>query len=335
MWLAICLLAYAAVCGYGAEALLMRCGRYLHRTPRIALCLWHATAVGVLLSAIVAASLLAHDVWEHSLAWLLHADKALLHDVYAAPGEVDEAWNGAIALTVVLIVALLYLAGRSAVDVRRRGHAHQLLATHQVRLNTTTLGLIASTTPAVYCVAGRNTVAKILVTTGALNKLSPEHLKAALEHEQAHLRGHHHAMTVFADAVARITQRLGLLRHYPAAIRQLIEMAADDHAASRCGRHTVASALLEMCNVSQAGSELSLGYTGADPATRIRRLVASTQQRNPRVRACLLLTAVSLAITPVVAAIGPAARLTGSAHEAQAPSPSRPAGVPSKFQHHE
>lgn len=341
MRLALYLLTYAAAVGLVAEALLIRWS-YLSRSPRVALWLWHASAMGVLTSVFAALLVLAHDVWEHTLAWVLHADKRRLHDLYAGPGEVDQAWNSSVVLLAVILGIFVYLSFGSVRYVRRLARAQQCLATSRLLRSSDSaipaLGLIPHQTPAIYCVAGRKAAPRILVTTGAVETLTAQQLDAALEHERAHLRRHHHAMTLFADVVHRLTRWFGLFRHYPEAVRDLIEMAADDEAAHKYGRQTVAAALLEMSTTPGMVTEPVLRWTGADTAGRIRRLIRSPQPGTGRVPSVLLcFTAFAVAVLPVGTTIGPATALAGSAHDTVITTYEQQAGQPgrTKFKHHE
>ena len=49
--------------------------------------------------------------------------------------------------------------------------------------------------PLVYCLPGRD---RVVVTTGALNRLNRAQLQAVLAHEQAHLSARHHLVIMLA-----------------------------------------------------------------------------------------------------------------------------------------
>lgn len=342
MGLAVTLLLYAAVAGWGLDWLLAR-WRMLGHFPRTSLYTWHATALGTLTAIITALLILAHDVWEHGLAWLMHADKALIHDVYAGPQEVPAAWNLAFVALLGLLGLLCVLLVRAATHARNQARAHQVLATLSLRgeqpIRESRIGLVDHQAPAIYCVAGRKASARILVTRGAMDRLTQAQLGAAIEHEEAHLRSHHHAMVVLADSLRRLMRPLGLLHNYPIGVRELIELAADDAAARHHGRLTVAAALLEMCSPLDHSASSTLSWTGADAGRRIKRLAEkpSCHRYGRSKLALLVLAAVSLAGLPVATALTPAIRLVGSQHESTvvedlAPSSTQPSPV---FVHHE
>lgn len=94
-------------------------------------------------------------------------------------------------------------------------------------------------------------------------------------------------------------------------------MAADDQAALKHGRRTVASALLEMCSApgSTAVAPGMPAMTGRDAAERIRRLIASPPAQPDRLTRALTLTATAFVLTlPLVIAVAPAVLLANTAH---------------------
>lgn len=341
MSLAALLLLYAGLAGWGVDWALSR-WRRLHQIPRIALSMWHATALGSLTAVVAALLMLAHDVWEHGLAWLLHADKARIHDLYAGQSEVPALWNGTIALLMLIVSAFTVLLVRGVLHIRREALAHQLLARTElagaVLAHEPSVGLVDHPVPAIYCVAGTRASTQILVTRGAMVALSRPQLDAAIEHERAHIRGHHHAMIVLADSLRRLTRPFGFLRHYPDAIGYLIELAADDAAARRHGRLTVATALLEMCAAIPAEASSTLSWIGSDPAARIKRLAGSPPAARGCVNLSLLVAATfALAAMPLAATIGPALTLIGTQHQSLSIDSDQPPQRASSdaFVHHE
>jgi Zn-dependent protease with chaperone function len=339
MRIAVFLFAYAALLGWVCDAQLAR----LQRTavsPRVTIWLWHALALAVLTSVTGGLMVLAHDVWEHGLAWLLHADKARVHAAYEGPSEVPGLWNGALLLLVAMVLALGLTTLRRVqaarvVACRHRIMAHASDRPHRISSTRTSYAIVDHPAPLIYCLPGRRSADQIIVTTGARDRLTSEQLAAAVEHEYAHVRGRHHAMVLTADVVAQVLRWTRWLRHYPSSIRTLVELAADDHAARRHGRRKVATALLEMSATSQATPPFSLGIAGADAGTRILRLVdGHHREPAPAIAWLLIGVAAIVVLTPVAAVTLPAAGLPGSAHAAEVwkPGTVRSDGTP--FTHH-
>lgn len=323
MDIATALFLYGAALGWGADHWLAR-SHWLRASPRLGLVVSHAVSLGVIAAFAGGSAILAHDVTEHGLAWLLDADKALLHAAYAEPEEVPQYWNASV------IVLLLGVAGLVVSVLRRRERrlqvaaAHDLVVARRLPFNTANgirkeLSVCDNPRPAIYCLPVGSARGRIHVTTGAMHLLDEHELRAAVEHEEGHLVRRHHLMTLCADAVAAPLRWTGMLRRYPSTVRELVELDADDFAAERHGSDVVAAALLRIAAPATSGAPpTAIAMAGGDPAARIRRLMWSSR-RLPRVAAGFL-AAVALAspTVPTAAALGPALLVAGSA---DTPSP--------------
>lgn len=316
----VALLLYAGILGVLMDRWLMQ-ATWQERSPRSALFLWHATALGVLTSLGWAMILLAHDAAEHGFAAVLRADKSLLHAAYAGPGEIPWYWNLSLVLVICGLVAASVVAIRRLVLMRRVSGSHHLAATRMLVISLAdepdnVVGVVDTVMPAIYCLgAGGRRHLRIHVTTGALRLLDDEELRAAVTHERGHLNRHHHRTLVVVDALSAAVGWMGLLRSYPSSVRRLIELEADDYAAARCGRLTVARALLAMSTSRDAdlGPATSHSWIGGDPARRIRRLVHNGPMRRDAARLVCGVGATLLVLTPLASSVGPALSLIGTA----------------------
>lgn len=107
---------------------------------------------------------------------------------------------------------------------------------------------------------GRHPV--IVVSSALADALTPDELEAVVEHERGHLLQHHHLLVRLADVQYRCAPILPCARSLERSMHLLVELAADDYAARRCGRSTTLSALRTMAT-----------HTGdAGLALRARRL---------------------------------------------------------------
>ena len=319
-------LTYAACVGWFGDRLLAR-GCVRIGSPTAALWVWHGVALTVLTATASGLAIASHDVWEHSLSWLLHADKSRIHAAYAGPREVPTAWN----LALVVLLAVVTTAGVAAFnnrrEMKRASASHGLLsastlgARSEGNRNLSKVVLLPESTPLIYCLPGRASAQRIVVTTGARELLSDDQLEAALEHERAHLARRHHLMILVAEVVAAALRWPRLLQRYPNAVRLLVELDADDHAARRHGARTVAIALLELsCPHSSTSRGSGLAMSGTGTTLRIRRLM-DPQCRTHRAIAALLLTgSLGLATAPTMVAAIPILSLVGSAHSPEGDS---------------
>lgn len=311
MDLASALLLYAALLGWGADHWLGR-SNTLRRSPRMGLAVSHAVSMGVIAAFTCATAVLAHDVWEHGLAWLLDADKALLHAAYAKPEEVPRYWNASALLLPFGFAGFVVSSLRRRARRRDVALAHRFVVSEQLSLQTADgkvklLSVCDHPRPAIYCLPSGSGLDRIQVTTGAMRLLDERELRAAVEHEHGHIVRRHHVITLYADTVSALFRWAGMLRHYPAAVRELVELEADDFAAERHGSGVVASALLQMA-APPAGNPpaTALSVTGGDSSARIRRLLWPGQQLTRSTISLLALVALTTPTLPATATLAPA-----------------------------
>ncbi|GGZ98865.1 M56 family metallopeptidase [Streptomyces bluensis] len=313
------LLAHALLLG-GPLARRLAKARWVSRHPRAALRLWHAGALGLLGSVTGALVLAAHDVWEHGMVWLFHADKPLIHAAYGGAWQVRGIAEAALLALLLGAAGLSVTAVRRAVSLSRERDRHRLTADTQGGYDDgdPSIRVLAHAAPAAFCIPGTGSRSRIVVTTAARDLLSADELAATLEHERAHLRLRHHRALLAADVLTAALGWAGLLRDYADQARRLAEMAADDHAVRMHGRRTVASALLEMCHApGPTGSGESAGFamTGPDPAERIRRLIsAPLATAGPLTRFLTAAATAAVVMLPLLLALGPALLLADTAH---------------------
>lgn len=314
------LLCYTMITGWVIDRLLAR-ARWVSRHPRHAVLVWHASALACMGGMAGVALLLAHDVLEHSLLWLLHADKAELHLAYAGGRSVDELWNLTALLPMVLMISVVAMLTSKGISAERRRSQFRLLPRTSDRFGSGGAGVVVvdHAVPAAHCLPGRGRGGLIVLTSAAVAKLTAAEVEAALEHERAHLRLRHHHMILMADSIEAILSWSGALRSYSTQVRRLAELDADDAAAQRCGRRTVASALLAMCTSPPGphSDQGSLAFSGSAAAARIRRLLEVDQGAHG-VR-LVVLTALTwsvplLMLVPPAVVLWPAVSLAGSAH---------------------
>lgn len=302
MILAVALLAGAAIVGFTAPRFLERltAGQV---APSVVIAWWFATGFSVLLTALSGVVLILLP--GHGPArWLLDR----LHECWSAMthGSVPALDDVLGTFGALLIAGALARFGLAA--FRRRSEA--------IKLHSRQLGLLrlaARRTPGdeplmwldhgrplAYSVAGRPSF--IVATTGLTDHLSDQQVAAVLAHERAHLRGRHHALTGLADAAASAIPFVPLMRQAPAAIRVLVEMAADSAAAAAHGAETVRSALVRVATGGSPAGALGMADNGVE--LRLSRLARASRPR-PWLRAgALVATVVAAPALPGLVGIG-------------------------------
>ncbi|TDO48459.1 Zn-dependent protease with chaperone function [Kribbella sp. VKM Ac-2527] len=319
-FVAAVLIMYCVLLGRGADRFLSR-SAWCREHPHQALRLWQACGIGTLSALAGAGLVVAHDIWEHLVVWLFHADKRSVHHLYAAHESVSPWWNTTAAIIALLIAGIVLDAVRRSIATARIRARHRLLVRVCGRpTGEPDLYLLDVPEVAAYCVPGPRRSGRVIVTSASRELLTDEEMTATVEHERAHLDQRHHAKILVAETVTRLLAPLGLLRNYATQIHQLTEMAADDRAAKRCGAETVARALLRIGSAGgpAPGASPFLAMAGSLTAERIRRLL---QPRRRAVRyPSIIVTCVVMAfgLVPFGLVVGPAASLAGTHHCAAA-----------------
>ena len=230
-----------------------------------------------------------------------------LRATYATPGGATVAGlgltlAGAVASrTAVTALRHLRATGRQAM---RHAHTARLAGVPQPALAAV---LLEHPQPAAYCVAGRQPT--VVLTTGALQALSPDQLQAVLAHERAHLAGHHHRLLALARIGRRALPFLPLTREADVQVARLIELHADD-AATRTSDPVPLAAALVVLATAAASPAPALAAAATDTVQRIQRLLHPAaplsrvrQQLLRAVASALALAPVLLALTPAVVAL--------------------------------
>lgn len=227
-----------------------------------------ASWVAAALSAGIAA--VAHLADGVGFAALLHACARALQTLL--DGQDPLAAVGVVGTALFVLRVAAVGAVRAAATYRLRSEHHRSTrdgaetrwcAGDRVRVLATDKALA-------YCTPGRG--GAVMVTTGALHRLSGPQLDAVVAHERAHLRGRHHRYLAAADVLARAFPFVPLLRAAAAELGRLAEWAADDDAARRTGRRTVATALAVMAT-GAATPVGALPAAASDVPDRVRRLL--------------------------------------------------------------
>ncbi|MFG1702626.1 M48 family metalloprotease [Nonomuraea sp. M3C6] len=264
---------------------------WTRRRPALAVASWAALVTAFLfVLSLLTLMLLA---WPSGPvhAWIEH-----FHD--CVPGHTHTGEIVAIAVVVLVSALLLRVsyrglarAGKTYAGRRRHHLSVMLVATYPEQPRD--VCLIDHPAPVVYCLPRRRR--PIVMTTGALAELSPAQAEAVLAHERTHLRHHHHGLLAVVDALRVAFPWATTIAQAQSELSELIELAADDAAALRCGPAPVIDALRQL-TPSPLGPEPGTGLE-----QRIARLEGRAASRNspPRAALALLGTACGVLVTAV------------------------------------
>ncbi|WP_395293304.1 M56 family metallopeptidase [Kitasatospora hibisci] len=284
---------------------------WAEREPVLALLAWQCLVVAVMLCC--------------ALSLLLAASAALpeLRDLVfagAPPGveaayglQGGEGWGRLYAAVLaaggVQTVLALTREVRSAKALRNHRHAQLADRAPELPESIDTarhrrerLVVLENVRPEAWSLPGHNS--RLVVTTGALQQLTDRELAAVLSHERGHVRARHHWLSQCSQALASGFPGVGVFSAFRDQVGELVELAADDRAARRHGRHTTALALAEL--------NLGRGVFGSCPPgqaqspKRVDRLLAG-RPRLPvlhRLRLTVAALAAPAAVALVAAAPG-------------------------------
>jgi Zn-dependent protease with chaperone function len=254
--------------------------------PAAAIACWAAALAGTFIAnaAVVVVALIAPPGPGHGLL-------GRLRDCLPHHGSL--AVIAAAAATLALLTACcsrlasgLPRLGRAV--RRRRRHREVLRLVAREHAGHADVLVLDHPVPVAYSLPARRRA--IVVSTGAQEALTGAELDAVLAHERAHLRQRHHALLLMLDVVHALLPWLPTVRRAKSRLPLLLEMAADDAAASAYGRRTLVDAL---CRLSAApGAAGALGAAGeSGPAALVERVLRleaapAPARRSARVAAC-------------------------------------------------
>ena len=289
------LMGAVLVCVQGPRALLPMT-RHTSIDPHITMVAWLASLLSVVITAVAGVIFLGlpgHGDLGQLLARLNSCWSALSHG--ALPSwEQFFALVGALSLAAITVRLGVVAAAQTRVRRARREEYRFLLAlvaiTGQESPRTVWLDsakLVAFSLP------GRPGI--IVATKGLRQQLAPAAVAATLEHERAHLRGRHQLILDVIDALAAAFPIAPLFRAAPIALRELVELAADNAAVRRCGSAAVGEALRAVTASPGPG----LAMSGTATARRLQRLDSGRGVSTGPVRSVFCaLTAVAATLLP-------------------------------------
>lgn len=263
----------------------------LRHTPTAAMVLWQALALAAMLSALGAGLSLA--TWTGigtGNSWLEYAVAA-----------------AAVALTAMVLWRLAISGHRVGTELRaiRRRHRELLdLLAPETELGS--LRVVDHDAPTAYCIPGRGS-SRVVISQGALARLSPDAVQAVLEHERAHLRSRHdlvvEAFTVLHRAFPAVISSQQAL----AEVVLLVEVLADRAAVRRVGAKSLIAALDQLGGSSAPGvatGDIEGIGAGVDQnaagGVLARLAVLTDRRRHPLQSALLLASAGAVLVLPTL-----------------------------------
>ncbi|HJT94915.1 MAG TPA: M56 family metallopeptidase [Mycobacterium sp.] len=293
-------LLFAALVTVAAPAVLGRAG-WVHRSPRLGIAAWYS-ALAAVLSGVGAATAALLAPWRRADAPVCVAWRWCLQAVrgdYGVTGRMAAA--AVVAVTAVMLIRLLVCGVRFT----RRQSAHRRQHLQLLRLagrESPELGatVLDCAQPAAYMVAGHGR--RVVVTTGAVATLRDEELAAVLAHERAHATGRHDLLLNGVRLLRSAFPRLPLFVTAWHELCRLVELRADEVAATQHQPLNLARALVAMAGASSPEAPAgSVAATGGDAATRLRRLLSPPQRLSGAQQGLIGTGVAVVAVTPTLA----------------------------------
>ncbi|NMH99384.1 M56 family metallopeptidase [Pseudonocardia acidicola] len=275
--------------------------RWPARDPVGALLAWQAIGLAGGLSLVGAGVV-------YGVAPLGESLPAALHRLFAElgsgrfPAELGAVHLIAIAVTLVLAARLLGVLAATTLRTLKARRRHRDLLDVLATPWPAAPGarVLDHPVPVAYCLPGRSS--RLVVSAGVLEVLEPDGVRAVLAHEQTHLRERHDLVVLPFVAWGATAPFVRGMVCAQLAVAALIEMRADDVAATRASSEELAGALRAVGGSAPAAALSS--FTAALGA-RIERISAPPPPLPQPVRALVRLAALALVAMPTAALLLP------------------------------
>ncbi|MDQ3153286.1 MAG: M56 family metallopeptidase [Actinomycetota bacterium] len=274
-----------------------------HRVePRAVLTAWLvlvASTFLTLVAAVTVSLLPGHGPARRIVALLQHCWSALRHgDVPSLDAVAGLAGVVLLTFSTVRVV----LAGCRRVQAQcclHRRHVDLLRGIAQVEPGRYPLLWLEHPEPLAYSVAGAGSSRCLIVATrGLVDRLDRRDVTAVLDHERAHLQGHHHLLVGLADALAAALPRLPMMRLSPDLVRTFVELAADRVSARANGTAAVRGALLALSTAGGPSGSLAMGRDAV--SVRLRWLEHSRPSGRVRTAAAAAVAGLTAGLAPTL-----------------------------------
>jgi Zn-dependent protease with chaperone function len=296
----------AALLAWPVPALLARSG-WPGRDPLVALVCWQAIGLAGGLSIIGA--LLVHGLapWGHSLP------EAVWSVVTGHPADGRVRGDHWVTLTLAAVLAsqLIGVLVLSWVRVTRARRRHRELLELVVRPGAAPdTRLLEHPAPVAFCIPGARPL--LVLSSGIVAELDEAQLAAVVAHERAHLREHHHLYLLPFVAWKAALPVLPAAERAYAAVRELVEMRADDVALrsldGAAPRRTLAEAIVAAAG-GAGGEDVpsgALAIGGGSIRVRVLRLLEPPRPLPAPARWAALVSAGLLLLLPTALLLLPA-----------------------------
>jgi Zn-dependent protease with chaperone function len=298
---AAALLVLAALLAWPVPAALARVSWPL-RDPVIALLCWQALGLAGGLSLIGAPLVYGLGPWGDTLPSAVAAFLDGSVGVRVGPGHWVALW-----LAALVALRLLFVLAASWVRIARVRTRHRALLRVVTRELTGRLerkvNIVDVADMVAFCLPGGPPM--IVVSAGVVALLDDAELAAVIAHERAHLVERHHLFLLPFVAWHRALPMLPATGQARVAVHDLVEMRADDRAATTAGRPVLARTVARIGTaVATPSGALAIGGPTGITAVRVARLLAPPAPLPLAARALAVGSALALLLVPTALLLG-------------------------------
>ena len=294
---------YATVVALVAPAWLTR-AEWVRASPRLGVLAWQSCVLAVMGSVLLMSfsAFVPVERVSFDLGHLLHACAARLRSLYSLD-TTALARGAALAVAGAALGRALWSLATHVRALRRARRRQRRFIALLGAPQPDGAALIDTDLAMAYSVPGGRG-GRIVLTRGAVERLSPAGRAAVVAHERAHLSGRHDLVLLGAEVAADAFGVVPFFRHALVELRALVEMLADDAAARRTGASPLARALEDLGVAPSPPGALAVAQHAT--LNRILRLRAQRSRLTRRRAALTVLASFVVTATPWALAIAPA-----------------------------
>lgn len=298
---AAALLALAALLAWPVPVAFGRAA-WPRRDPVVALVCWQALGLAGGLSLIGAPLVYGLDPWGESLP---AAASAFVAGTPAGRVTADH-WValGIAAFIAARLLSVLVSSGLRITRVQARNRALLRVVSREGAIGglARQVNIVDADDMIAFCLPGGPPM--IVISAGIVSELDDAELTAVVAHERAHLAERHHLFLLPFVAWQQALPMVPATRQARITVHDLIEMRADDRAATVAGREVLAAAIARIGSAIAVPSG-ALAIHGGVTAARVARLIEPPRPLPPVARALALACALALLLVPTVLLLVP------------------------------
>ena len=267
--------------------------RWVLRAPRLAVFAWLALSYAVVVSAaLISFTSVLH--WDHAHPLLCTGWRICSDALRGEHGRFAQAVAVCGLFLLTTLTVRIGVGGWRLVAAERR-QRRQLMLILQFGVPAPALSavVVPCPRPDAYLLPGRRS--HIVLTSAAVEQLTPGELRAVLAHERAHATGRHYWLLRLVQLPMRAFPGVAVFAVAGRQVHRLVELCADDVATRTSRPLALARALVTMAGGRAAAPQSTLRVDGGNTAERLGRLL---QPPAPLSRTSRAVIAVALLVAP-------------------------------------